>query len=205
MNLSAVLLAGGESRRMGQDKATVLFHGQPLWCRQLDLLREVSPIEIMISARIDPSWRPEQAVFVADQPPSRGPLSGLAAAMAAMRGTHLLAIAVDMPLMTGACLKWMCGFVAQGRGVVPKIGARAEPLAAIYPHESLLNFTKTLEGQDFSLQRVVDDLVRFSRLSVIDVPESHERLFRSINFPNDIETSDNGADAAKLPRDAISY
>jgi len=43
IKISAVLLAGGESRRMGKDKATVLFQGKPLWQIQLDLLRKYLP------------------------------------------------------------------------------------------------------------------------------------------------------------------
>src|SRR5436190_7311119 len=72
MNISGVLLAGGESRRMGKDKATVLFRGKPLWEIQLGLLRKLEPAEIFISARTDPSWRPAAVQFVADAPPSRG-------------------------------------------------------------------------------------------------------------------------------------
>ena len=77
MNISAVLLAGGESRRMGKDKATLLFRGEPLWRIQLDLLRKLAPVEILISGRNDPAWRPADVYFVADAPPSRGPLSGI--------------------------------------------------------------------------------------------------------------------------------
>ena len=42
MKISAVLLAGGESHRMGKDKATLLFRGRPLWQIQLELLRKLS-------------------------------------------------------------------------------------------------------------------------------------------------------------------
>jgi molybdopterin-guanine dinucleotide biosynthesis protein A len=38
MTLTAVLLAGGESRRMGRDKAAIVFRGQLLWQRQIELL-----------------------------------------------------------------------------------------------------------------------------------------------------------------------
>src|SRR4029077_13783233 len=58
MTFSAVLLAGGESRRMGTDKATFLFRGKPLWQVQLETLRKLRPAEIFLSARTDPSWRP---------------------------------------------------------------------------------------------------------------------------------------------------
>ena len=53
MKISAVLLAGGESRRMGKDKATLSFQGKPLWQIQLELLRQLMPQEIFVSARSD--------------------------------------------------------------------------------------------------------------------------------------------------------
>ena len=81
MDLSAVLLAGGESRRMGTDKATILFRGKPLWQIQLETLRNLRPAEIFLSVRMDPLWRPRDVQFIADVPPSRGPLSGIAASL----------------------------------------------------------------------------------------------------------------------------
>ena len=83
-DVSAVLLAGGESRRMGTDKATFLFRGKPLWQVQLETLRRLRPAEIFVSARTDPSWRPAYVQFIADIPPSCGPLSGLAASLQKM-------------------------------------------------------------------------------------------------------------------------
>src|SRR6266545_4998317 len=135
MKISAVLLAGGESRRMGKDKATLLFHGTPLWQTQLELLRQLEPTEIFVSARTDPVWRPADVQFVADNSPSRGPLSGLAASLAKMCTKHLLALAIDMPFMTEKYLRFLCGQIEPGCGVLPKIDNRAEPLAAIYPRE----------------------------------------------------------------------
>src|SRR4030095_3177824 len=119
MNISAVLLAGGEARRMGKDKATLLVHEKPLWQIQLDLLRKLEPTEIFVSARTDPPWRPANVLLAADDPPSRGPLSGLAAALARMRAKHLLALAIDMPFMTEKYLKFLCGQIEPGRGVLP--------------------------------------------------------------------------------------
>src|SRR5215472_14158425 len=89
VSLSAVLFAGGESRRMGTDKATFLFRGKPLWQIQLETLRKLRPKEIFVSARIDPPWRCDGILFVADVPPSRGPLSGLAASVNRMSTSHL--------------------------------------------------------------------------------------------------------------------
>src|SRR5947208_11762822 len=67
MNISAVLLAGGKSSRMGEDKATILFRGAPLWKIQLDLLRKLQSEELLVSAQINPPWLPADAQFVADE------------------------------------------------------------------------------------------------------------------------------------------
>src|SRR5262245_23132540 len=135
-DVSAVLLAGGESRRMGTDKATFLFREKPLWQIQLETLRILRPKEILISARTDPSWRPVDVKFIADIPPSCGPLSGIAASLAKIHTTHLLALAVDMPFMTENYLRSMCEAIKPGRGVVAKIDNCAEPLAAVYPRDA---------------------------------------------------------------------
>src|SRR6266571_6178150 len=141
MNLSAVLLAGGESRRMGTDKATALFRRKPLWQVQLNLLQELQPAEIFLSARSDPGWRPADVKFVADEPPSRGPLSGVAASLGRIRTKHLLALAIDMPFISENYLRFLCDQIEPGRGLLPIIGDRAEPLAAIYPAEANVDLT----------------------------------------------------------------
>ena len=186
MNISAVLLAGGESRRMGKDKATVLFRGKPLWEVQLGLLRTLDPSEIFVSARTDPSWRPGDVGFVADISPSRGPLSGLAASLARMRTTHLLALAIDMPFMTENFLRHVCDQIEACVGVVPKIDNRAEPLAAIYPREAVIDFQNALAGTDFSLQTLTRSLVDTGKLRELAINEQQKQLFVNVNEISDL-------------------
>ena len=189
MNLTAVLLAGGESRRMGKDKATVLFRGKPLWQIQLQLLRKLEPAEIFVSARTDPCWRPADVQFVADDPPSRGPLSGLAASLARMRSAYLLALAIDMPFMSENYLRYLCDHIEPGTGVVPTIDNRAEPLAAIYPREADADFRSALVGPDFSLQSVVRHLVEAGKLREVRVKEQEKTLFLNVNEKADLQSA----------------
>jgi molybdopterin-guanine dinucleotide biosynthesis protein A len=188
MIFSAVLLAGGESRRMGRDKATVLFRGKPLWQVQLETLRKLEPKEIFVSARIDPPWRPDDVLFVADFPPSRGPLSGLAASMNRMRTDHLLALAIDMPWMSSKYLEFFCAELEPGCGVLPKIRDRAEPLAAIYPRQAAVEFGRALAGTDFSLQSVTCDLVVVGKLRVVPIAQEEEKFFRNMNELSDLRS-----------------
>ena len=187
MTFSAVLVAGGESRRMGTDKATFLFCEKPLWQVQLETLRRLRPAEIFVSARTDPSWRPADVQFIADIPPSCGPLSGVAASLAKIHTTHLLALAIDMPFMTENYLRSMCDAIEPGRGVVAKVGNRAEPLAALYPREAEINFRTALAGSDFSLQNVVRRLVTSGKLLEISVTKQQRALFRNVNNVSEVD------------------
>jgi molybdenum cofactor guanylyltransferase len=188
MTFSAVLLAGGESRRMGTDKATFLFRGKPLWQVQLETLRKLRPAEIFLSARTDPLWRPEDVKFIADTPASCGPLSGLAASLMKIHTAHLLALAIDMPWMSNKYLEFLCAQIEPGRGVLPKIGDRAEPLAAFYPREAAIEIAKALAGTDFSLQSLARDLVAVGKFRVIPVTRQKKKFFRNINELSDLKS-----------------
>jgi molybdopterin-guanine dinucleotide biosynthesis protein A len=186
-DLTAVLLAGGESRRMGMDKTTFLFRGKPLWQVQLETLENLRPREILVSARIDPAWRRDDVLFVADVPPSHGPLSGLAASLNRMGTSHLLAFAIDMPWMSNNYLEFLFAQIERGCGVLPKIGDRVEPLAAIYPREAAIETGKALASADFSLRSLTADLVALGKLRVVPVRQQEEKFFRNMNEPADLE------------------
>src|SRR5215208_240610 len=188
-DLSAVLLTGGESRRMGTDKATIVFHGKPLWQVQLETLRRLRPAEILLSARTDPSWRPDDVQFIEDVPPSRGPLSGIAASLVKIRTAHLLALAIDMPFMTENYLRSICAAIEPSRGVIAKIDNRAEPLAAVYPREAEIEFRTALAGSDFSLQNIVRHLVTSGKLREISVMKEERLLFRNVNNMADVDAA----------------
>jgi molybdopterin-guanine dinucleotide biosynthesis protein A len=187
MTISAVLLAGGKSHRMGQDKAIMLFRGAPVWKIQLELLRRLELEKIFVSAASDPSWRPVDVDFVSDKQPSRGPLSGIAATLSRIKSGHLLALAIDTPFISDVYLRGLCHQIEVGRGVVPMIENRAEPLVAIYPHDTEAEFTSVLSGNDFSLQPIVRKLIALGKLQPIQVSTEERALFRNLNEPQDLD------------------
>jgi molybdopterin-guanine dinucleotide biosynthesis protein A len=186
MTFTAVLLAGGESRRMGRDKAAVVFRDEPLWRRQLRILRDLGPAKVFVSARTESSWLPDDTELLLDEPPSRGPLSGLTKAFARMQTSHLVVLAVDMPFVTREELRLLCSMATEGCGVVPVIGERAEPLAAIYPREAEPDFIAALAGPDLSLQPLVRKLAAADKIRMFSVPEEDQPLYRSVNTPGDL-------------------
>ncbi|HSP46279.1 MAG TPA: molybdenum cofactor guanylyltransferase [Chthoniobacterales bacterium] len=187
MTLTAVLLAGGESRRMGRDKAVVVFCDEALWRRQLRVLRDIGPEKVFVSARTESSWLPGDTELLLDEPPARGPLSGLTKALVQMETSHLVVLAVDMPFVTREQLRLLCTMASEGSGVVPLIGERTEPLAAIYPKEAAVDFAAALAGTDFSLQRIIRKLAADEKVRLYAVPPKDERLYRSVNEPDDFK------------------
>ncbi len=191
MTLTAVLLAGGESRRMGRDKAEIVFRGMPLWQRQIELLRGLRPEKIFVSVRQEPSWRSGGAELLLDEPPYRGPLGGLTRALGRMQTSHLIAMAVDMPFMTSGQMQLLWSLATMACGVLPMIGERAEPLAAIYPREAAEDFSVALGGENFSLQRLSRRLVHEGKLRRFEIAENEQELFRSVNEPGDFKLQEN--------------
>jgi molybdopterin-guanine dinucleotide biosynthesis protein A len=126
--------------------------------------------------------------FIADIPPSRGPLSGVAASLLKIETSHLLALAIDMPFMTENYLRSICDAIERGRGVLAKIDNRAEPLAAVYPREAEIEFRTALGGSDFSLQNIVRHLVTSGKLLEISVTKQQRPLFRNVNYMSDVAT-----------------
>lgn len=179
--LTTMLCVGGESRRMGIDKATLVLNGEPVWTRQLQILQALHPEKILISARSKPSWCPDDIEMVLDEPPSCGPLSGLTAGLNIIQTTHLLALAIDLPQMTAAHLKKLWSLAQPGMGVVPENGRFFEPLCAIYPVEGLSAAEELLVGEDFSLQKLVRILAGHRRVLIHHVDPSEASNYQNFN------------------------
>lgn len=185
-DLSAVLLAGGESTRMGRDKATLEWRGLPLWAQQLDKLRGITP-NIFVSARFAVPWRPADVDLVIDESPSRGPLSGLTASLEMMETDCLLALPVDMPFITLSHLEKLCEYATPEMGAVPVINGKVEPLAAVYPKRAASIFAEALNGTDHSVQRLVQRLSELGLIRKIPLAAAAARFYRSINYPDDLQ------------------
>jgi len=152
---------------MGRDKATIHLDGRPLWQRGLDVLKELQPAALWISAATVPSWCPPEIEVVTDRMPSCGPLSGVPAGLRHMQTSHLLVLAVDLPQMTAEHLRELYGCAQPGVGVVPRHGNYFEPLCAIYPAEAAAAADEAISRSDASLQHFVQALLRQSRVQLM--------------------------------------
>lgn len=183
MNLSAVLLAGGQSRRMGQDKAFLEIDGAPLWCRQAAKLEQVAK-EVFISVK-DPSSKIDSSHRrVYDSPGARGPLAGLASALRATAHSHMLVLAVDLPAMTPDYLLSLAASITAAAGVVPRAEGFFQATAAIYPKKILPLVESALTSNDVSFQSLIRKAIAEGLMTSVDVSRDELPLFTNWNTPD---------------------
>jgi len=166
--------------------------GVPLWQRQLQVLRELLPAEIFISASHRSEWASLGHEVIADLQDDIGPLAGLVASLHRSAHPLLLALAVDLPNMSADYLRGLLQLCAHGRGVVATGLHGFEPLAAVYPKESLPLAESFVCAERFSLQDFAAHCVAGGLLIERAISPSDEPLFLNVNTPTDFASIAHG-------------
>jgi molybdopterin-guanine dinucleotide biosynthesis protein A len=191
ISLSGIVLAGGQSQRMGRDKALLELEGQTLIARVLDRL---SPLcdELIVSTNDVELYNGLPAQIVPDVFPGWGALGGIHAGLMAMRNERAVVVACDMPFINLSFLRYMTVMSPGYDVVVPQLGDYYEPLHAIYSTTCKEPVTQLLsEGP----RRVVD---LYSRVRVRKVTAAEVRLFDAeLSFFN-VNTPEEWAEVQQL-------
>jgi molybdenum cofactor guanylyltransferase len=127
--VAAAVLAGGASRRMGRDKATMAVGGVELAARVLAAAARVAHPVVLVAPEGHPARR-LAARAIAD--PGLGPLAALAAALDVLDAAHVLVLAADHPGLRVELLAHLAGLAGRGEAVACRRGPRLEPLVAVY-------------------------------------------------------------------------
>ena len=186
MNVSAVILAGGKSKRMGQDKAWLTVRGKPLIARQIELVYELGPAEIFISGRAGTDYSALGCPVLVDHFEDAGPLAGIEQALKAISTPLLLVLAVDMPRMKPAQLQMLLANCTENCGAIPRFPNGIEPLAAVYPRSALRLVTELLERQSYAARYFAERCVERKLARFIDLSAQHSADFENWNTPLDM-------------------
>jgi molybdopterin-guanine dinucleotide biosynthesis protein A len=187
-DVTAFILAGGKSSRMGTDKAFLEFDGRTLLERTLELARSVT-----LDARIV-GGREKFAPFapvVEDVFAGQGPLGGIHAALGSSNSDLNLMLAVDAPFVSRALLQYLireAHHAAEATVVVPRCNGHRQPLCAIYRHE----FAEVAERALIAEKNRIDVLFDMVKSRVIEEEELERAgfsaaLFCNLNTPEDVE------------------
>ena len=181
--VSGVVMAGGKSRRFGQDKAQVRLMGQPLLFRVAELLMTVCQELIVVGPPERKLLLPEARV-IQDSFPDAGPLSGLHAALNRARHRWSIVVACDMPLLNPALLRYLLSLREGYDVVLPSHGGYTQHLHAAYSKNCLPHIEAQLAKGDYKIDRFFPAV----RVRYVDEPELrlYDELLRSffnVNTP----------------------
>lgn len=150
MSDGVVVLCGGRSSRMGQDKAALPFGGRSLLARVVELAQMVGDPVVVVGA--PRQVLPEGVRVVPDPVEGSGPLGGLVAGLTSLGTDRVLLVAGDMPLLVPALLKRLLDLAGDADACVPVIDGVPMPTCAVYAARLLPRAMARLAGPTRSLR-----------------------------------------------------
>jgi molybdopterin-guanine dinucleotide biosynthesis protein A len=130
---SIIILAGGQSQRLGRDKSLLPVGGEPLLARTVRRLAPLSDDLIVVTNhpnRYEPLGLPVR--LIPDERRGVGSLMGIYSGLRAARHGLALAVGCDMPFLNVALLRYMLGLAPGYDVVIPRLEGFVEPLHAVY-------------------------------------------------------------------------
>lgn len=181
---TAIILAGGDSQRMGRDKASLMMGEMTLLQTVAATMRQLFP-RVIVSVR-----QPCAAIDlpqVCDEQAAGGPLAGLAAGLGHVTTPWAFAVACDMPFVVPEVVELLAGLRARHQAVVPVVHGHPQPLAAFYAAACLAPLRASLAAQQNSLRGVLKQLdVRYVDEAEMREADPQLRSFFDLDTPQDV-------------------
>lgn len=185
-DVTAFILAGGKSTRMGTDKAFVMLEGRSLLERALEVARAVTS-EVRIVG--DPAKFAAFAPTVEDIFPNCGPLGGIHAALRSSPTELNLILAVDVPFVSTELLHYLIQRARDSSATVTlaQSGGGYQPLCAVYRREFAEGAEKALRAGRYK----IGGLFAAGTTQLINEEELERAgfsaaLFRNLNTPGEL-------------------
>jgi molybdopterin-guanine dinucleotide biosynthesis protein A len=181
MEATLLVLAGGQSRRMGRPKPWIEV-GSSILIRYV--VERLAPAfsELMVSFAEPEQMEqlvPYRVVF--DRKPNAGPLAGLEAGLLAARNQVLFAVACDMPYVDPSTAEIAVAAARSCDAAIPRHDGLFEPVCGAYRKTALPAIVSALDSGNYVAHDVVGDL------DVTWLEELEPAQFESINTPADLE------------------
>jgi molybdopterin-guanine dinucleotide biosynthesis protein A len=186
-DVTAFILAGGKSARMGSDKAFVMLDGRTLLVRALELARSVATDVRIVG---DPAKFARFAPVVEDVFRDCGPLGGIHAALRASQTALNLMLAVDVPFVSVGLVQLL---IVRARNsaatvTVPRTKEGWQPLCAIYRSEFVDAAERALRTERYKIDALFDTV----HTQVVSEEELESagfspKMFRNLNTREELE------------------
>ena len=190
---TAVILAGGMSRRLGRNKALEPFQGEPLIRRVIASMRQVGDSIIVVvnePERADELDLPADVATAVDRYPGMGPLGGILTGLVTAPTEWATFCACDMPFLNPQLYQLLLSLRDGYDAVVPVVDGRPEPTHAVYSRACVEPIRERIAAKDLKISSF------FGEVRVCLVPEEQIRRtdpellsFFNVNTQEDLTTA----------------
>lgn len=179
------VLAGGESRRMGRNKALVELSGEPLILRALKILRDAGLEPRIAGARTELS---RFAPVIADAEPGRGPLSGICVALGSCQGPRAVFVPIDMPLLPASLVSLLARRAAITGAIVtvPSINGLAQTFPAVVHRAALPGLEDALRQGRAGCYAAFEAAASGLRQRIAVIPVEYLAQAGQVNHPDSL-------------------
>ena len=181
LNILGLVLAGGKSRRFGEDKALALYDGKGFLERAVDLLREVG-LKPAVVTRHGADYSFLRCPVLRDKLPEKGPLGGIYTAMKIFGDTHFLVLTCDMPALNVSALTQLLEPRQPVDITVFSHHSTLQPFPAVYSASLFASVRRRLFQERLSMTGLLEETVNKRILSWEGDPE----IFLNVNHREDI-------------------
>jgi len=172
-NVSGVVLAGGQSRRMGQDKRVLQLEGIKFLDKVCLIMADLFDEVLLVAAREDYPCGHLPVRFLIDAIPQKGSLGGVFTGIKEASHSSVFVVACDMPFLNSLVISRLCG-LPESDVLMVKLSTGFQPLHGRYSKRCYPIMEQMIQEGNLRIQ----SLVKESSLSVQIVEES---LFEDID------------------------
>jgi molybdenum cofactor guanylyltransferase len=198
--ISAAILAGGQSSRMGANKALMQVGGRPIVERVIDQVRPLAD-DLVLIANTATDYAHLGLPIFPDLLPGRGPLGGLYTAITQAQHAHTLVTSCDLPFLSPSLLRFLID-LREGWDVVVPLDREGYPqgLHAVYGKGCLEPIRRRLDANLLKVSGLFDDVrVRYVTGEEIDRFDPERLSFFNANTPRDALQAERLAAASNRP------
>ena len=181
--VSAILLAGGKSSRLGTDKAKVKLDGESVMIQAIAEKLSGLSEDIVVSTngrRYEDITIPVR--WAIDVRPGAGSLMGLYSGLLAAKHDYAIAVACDMPFINVELLKYMMSLPRNYDALLPRIGEQTEQLHSIYSKNCLPKMEKYLNSGHLKITSFMDEIdVKYVDEDIINKYDPRHLSFFNVN------------------------
>ena len=152
-DITGVILAGGQSRRMGFNKAQAEMHGESMLIRMIDKLKEITQTIVVSSGNV--SYPNIPYPQIPDEFPQCGPLGGIYSVLKVSSTSLNLVVSCDIPLVSIPLLKYIVDSATKNDSLITvpvDHEGQLQMMCAVYRKETLPFLEQQIDSQMFTLK-----------------------------------------------------